>query len=908
MTRIEGCIIINCSSQGKTNCELSYILRLRFTIMDYITNKINNRIAIVKNIKGTTDLLVHYQSKLEYQLMLLLGFLWNKNRESLDEIDKEQLYQLAQRPTIGDVVDMCKRLDVQNTFRNNKRFSKAIVQYPKLRNGFLGHGYTYADGQDSVIAQLEELSDAIQDSRIEIFHNDLDFVYVTSVEDSCYKGICYKSKGESISWNCPVEVGNLQPAHLYASYGIGCYSCLSPFLEIDNFGSGIYVYCNIEEKLLGKIKYNRLLETGVKYIEWEEIAKLCISSDGTKMKTSNGTIINIFDRNYKKYIGVGIKNKLREFLTKNMSSVCATIWGHGGVGKTATVQSVCEDLANETYKHFDYIIFMSAKDRRYNMVTGNIEQISGSITTYEELVSGINSLMFGIQTEDIENIVAYDGKLLLIIDDYETFTKENKDKIEVFIQKLNTNHHKVLVTTRAASINLGMMFHNNELSENDSVEFLLDIVENEGLGDKVSLKRELQDENLKHVFFATTNGRPLFIYQFAYIMAQKGLRDAKKYKINEQRSAIEFLYGRLYDYLSPKAKNIFVVLSLLVDTKNTVNVIEKAKYIANMENDDDGFQSAVSELEQLKIIRFGDEDNHFFEVYSPEILQMMNDYYQKRDSIFKRNCTSRREQINKDRKLDVEHSLLLSADSNRDTKNEIEVIDSYKQILNRTTSPIDVKMSAILNLASYLALKGKRDDALKCFEEYNHLFSSIPPKNTDRDKYAMYTKMWASYSWASDEGNRKSAVEILLNYARTGFNYSKNYDLELAGMLLQYNSIIAISDWQDLRIKRENDEISPLNFKKERDNQIKDCVRIHKKQGWPLYKAVCQHMLSDYNSGARQNIVGGLYNYTDVLARIHRYEDAIEICQYILVNPSTNFHAQFQRRKEWIEKIMHRNN
>lgn len=875
--------------------------------MDYILNKINNRISIVKNFKMTTDLLVHYQSRLEYQLILLLGYLWNKNRETLDEIDKGQLYQMAQRPTIGDVADMCKRLDTQNIFRKNKKFSHVLMKYPGLRNSYLGHGYTYADGQEAIIEQLDELSNAITESDVEIFTQDVDFVYVSSIDGSCYKGICYKSDGDTISWSCPGEVGKFLVGHLYASFGINSYSCLSPFVEIDNFGNGIYVYCNVEEKLLGKIKYNRLLETGVKHIEWEEIARLCITNDGTKIKTGNGTIINVFDRNYKKYIGVGIKSKLRDFLTKNMASVCATVWGHGGVGKTATVQSVCDDLANEVYKHFDYIIFMSAKDRRYNMYTGNIEQISGSITTYEELVSGINSLMFGIQNDDINHIVDYDGKVLLIIDDYETFSKENKDKIESFIQQLNTNHHKVLVTTRAASINLGMMFHNNELSEDDSVNFLLDIVENEGLGDRTFFKREMLDDDFKHVFFATTNGRPLFIYQFAYIMAQKGLRDAKKYKINEQRSAIEFLYGRLYDYLSPKAKNIFVVLSLLVDSKNTVNVIEKAKYIANMENDDDGFQSAVSELEQLKIIRFGDEDNNFFEVYSPEILQMMNDYYQKRDANFKRSCTRRREQINKDRKLDVEHSLLLSADSNRDTKNEIEVIDSYKQILNRTTSPIDVKMSAILNLASYLALKGKREEALKCFEDYNHLFSSIPPKNTDRDKYALYTKMWAAYSWASDEANRKKAVEILLNYARTGFNYSKNYDLELSGMLLQYNSIIAISDWQDLRLKRENDEISPLKFRQERDIQIKDCITIHKRLGWPLYKAVCQRMLSDFSSGARQNIAGGLYNYTDVLARIHRYEDAIEICQYILVNSFTNYHAQFQRRKDWIEKIQSQN-
>ncbi len=874
--------------------------------MDYITNKINERIGILRNFESPSDLIVHYQSYLEFQLILLLGFLWNKNRESLDEIDQEQLYQLAQRPTIGDVADMCKRLDTQNVFRKNKKFAQALQKYPGLRNKFLGHGYTYADGQAAIISQLEELITAIQESDIAVFRDEIDYVQVNSKEDTCYKGICYKSNGECISWSCPVEVGSFQRGHLYASGSNGDYYCLSPFIDIDNFGNGIYVFCNIEEKLLGKIKYNRLLETGVKHIEWEEIANLCITSDGTKQKTGNGTIINQFERNYKKYIGVGIKNKLKEFATRNMSSVCATIWGHGGVGKTATVQSVCDDLANDDHKHFDYIIFMSAKDRRYNMFTGNIEQTTDCITTFEEMVNGINSLMFGTQTNDVGHIVNFDGKLLLIIDDYETFTKESKDKIENFIQQLNTNHHKVLVTTRAASINLGMVLHNNELSEEDSVEFLLDIVENENLGDKTVIRREMQDNELRRVFFATTNGRPLFIYQFAYIMAQKGMGFAQKYKINERRPAIEFLYGRLYDYLSQKAKDIFVIMSLLVDTKNTVNVVEKAKYIANMENDEDGFKSAVGELEQLKIIRFCDEDGYFFEVYSQEILQMMNDYYQKRDSSFKSICNQRREQINKDRNLDIEHSLLLNADSNRDTKNEIEVVDMYKQILNRTTAPIDVKMTAILNLTSYLTLnQGKRDEAKKCFEDYNHLFSSIPPKNTNRDKYALYTKMWATYAWSSGGEDRQKAVEVLLNYAQTGFDYKKNYDLELAGMLLQYNSIIAISEWQELRNRRDNDEISPLTFKQEREMQIKKCVKIHNRQGWPLYKAVCQHRLNEYSSGARQNITAGLYNYTDILARIRRYDDAIEVCDYILMDPSTTFNAQFQRRKDWIESIRH---
>jgi len=53
--------------------------------MDYISSKIENRISIVRNINTTTDLMVLYQSRLEFQMTYLLGYLWNKNKEKLDE-------------------------------------------------------------------------------------------------------------------------------------------------------------------------------------------------------------------------------------------------------------------------------------------------------------------------------------------------------------------------------------------------------------------------------------------------------------------------------------------------------------------------------------------------------------------------------------------------------------------------------------------------------------------------------------------------------------------------------------------------------------------------------------------------------------------------------------------------------
>lgn len=872
--------------------------------MNYISKKIDDRLSIMESIGNTSDILTQYQAKLEFFLVFILGYLWNKNFEKLDESDKEMLFNQIQKPTIGDIVAICRKLDYDNLIRKNKRLSKTLEDYPQIRNNNIGHGYIYEDGVDELLSKLIEMCDAIQESNIQLL-NDLDIIIVVSKDGVSYKGWNCKFNGSVIPWCCPLTSNSFEEGNVYIVFPNDKYERISPFVEIKNYGNDIYIYCSVAEKLLGKVKYNKLLETGTLYKNWESIAKLCITNDGEKIKTGNGTIINVFEPNYTKYIGIGIKENIKKFLIGNKASVCATIWGHGGVGKTATMQSVCEDLANETNRHFDYILFLSAKDRRYNPYKGCIEQISDSLSTFEELISNINSIVFDSYNTDESAIIAFDGKILIVIDDYETFSKENKEKIELFIQKLNTDHHKVIVTTRAASINLGVQFPNNELSEKDAVEFLLHVVENEHLGNKTAIEKNMKSEKLRQLFYSTTNGRPLFIYQFAYILAQKGIEEALERKINEQKEAIDFLYGRLYDYLSPKAKDLFVILSLLVDAKNTINVIDKAQYILNMDGDDDGFYAAVTELEKLKIIRFEDEEKRFFEVYSNEILQMMNIYYQKRDDSFKGGCNRRREQINRDRELDVEHSLLLTADANRVIKNEIEVIDNYKQILNRSSAPINIKLSAILNLASYLVIdKGKKDLALKYFEEYSRFFSNIPSKDTFREKFAQYTKMWATYTWSNgDTAQRHKAVEILLNYAHTGFNYRRNYDLELAGMLLQYNSILLITEWQDLKDKRQFDEISESDFKEQRKKQMIDCANLHNKYGKTLYLSICKRKLTELSSGARQNVVAGLYNYTDILVRIHKYSFALEICQYILYNATTNYHMQFEKKRIWIEQI-----
>ncbi len=684
--------------------------------MDYIRKQIEQRIDFLQSMGDKSALKQHFQARFEYVLVYLLAYLWNKNIEKLDYEDKEFVFQAIIKPTIGSIVAICRKLDIEKEILKNNKLNIALEKYPSVRNELLGHGFVYEDAPEKLLTVLQELYDFVLLANLPILKESVDLVYVTALEGNIYKGICYKSDGANYSsWSCPKNIANFQTNSLYVSVGLNNYFRISPFIEIGSYGKELYFFNSIDEKLLGKVKYNRLLDTGITFKEWEELCELDISNDGIKVKSHNGTIRSVYENNYKKYIDIGIKKKIKDFLSKK-SSVCATVWGHGGVGKTATIQSLCEDLANDERKVFDYIVFLSAKDRRYDYYTGNIEEINDKIATLSDLIKGINKVLFNSDNEDEKQIIEIKGKkMLLVVDDFETFPKEEKDKIETFISELNTNHHKVIITTRAANINIGQGFQTNELTEEETKKFLLEVIKNEELGNEEVIKRQLETSGKSHKVFEITSGRPLFIFQFAFILGQKGFDDALNFKIKEGETAISFLFGRIYEYLSPKAKDAFVVFSLLVSQDDLSNVIEKAQYILNLEHEPDVFNSAINELEKLKILKIDDE-RKFFEIYSKEIFQIMSDYFEKRQSAFKGNCVSRRNQVNRDKTLDVEHSLLLTANANRLAKNEIEVIDSYKQIINRATSTLEIKLPAILNLAAYLVDRGRKEQHSSFFQ------------------------------------------------------------------------------------------------------------------------------------------------------------------------------------------------
>lgn len=871
--------------------------------MDYILYKLNQRINLLQVTEQTGSIAVHYRSRIEYLLTLMLGYLWNKNFEKLDTDVKVEVFNEILKPTIGSVVSVCRTLDIDKEIFSKKSVSKSIDKYPDLRNTCMGHGFVFEDAQEQSNSAFDELYDALVGTTNTLFGSDNDFVNVQKLDGSNYRGILYAANGEIRPWSCPSQLFELEQRKLYILYE-GKYICMSPFVQMDFAGDNIYVYAKVTEKLLGRIRYNRLINTGTTEVVWNPFSNLCVVNDGIKVKTSNGTIRNIYENNYTKYIDVGVKSQILNFLKKNKSSVCATLWGHGGIGKTATIQYVCDTLSYDENKSFDYIVFISAKDRRYNYYNGIIEDIQTGISTYSDVIRMLNTIIFENDTKDEDGILNYEGNLLIVLDDFESFAKEEAQLLSDFILRLDINHHKVIVTTRSANVALGFEIKTNELEIDQANEFLKSFMINEGIILSADDQNLFKRQETKKQVHEITSGRPLFIYQLGHIIGQKGLKKALSFDIKKGKSAVEFLYGRIYEYLSPKAQDLFVAMSLLISNDDMVNVLDKAQYIINMENDEDGFNAAVEELKKLKIVKITDEENRFFEVYSREILEMMNSHFSKRDDAFIGNCNARCAQVNKDKNADIEHSLLNSANANRLVKSEIEIVESYKQILNRASSPLDVKITAIFNLTNYLLVdRGKKHEALDVFDKYSHHFTGFTYGSEGRRFYGSYVLRWATTYWANGtDAQKRKAISILSEYYKGHVDLHVNQDIEIASTLLMYRSLMVLKEWRELKDKNQFNEIALTEYRSKRKEQIKECQGLLTYIGNPLYTTVAVRKL-DFPSRTRQSLITAFFNYVDVLVRIDKRDLAIEICDYVILYGPKNFKAQFNTKRDWLASL-----
>lgn len=861
--------------------------------MDYITQQIDKSISFYSSDGASQSLVNYYRIKIEYALIFLMAYLWNRNIDNIDPDSKEYVISKIFGPTIGTVIDICRNLDCNKEIFSNRKFVNALDKYPSLRNDKIGHGFVFEDAVEKLHKELQELSQVIYEVQETPLSASFDLVLVTKVDNEKYSGISFKANGNDyVHWRCTQKVQSFEINNVYSLSQNNQYVKLSPFIEITPEHE-FYIFRDIQDRLIGKVRYNQLFKTGIYSRSWPAL-HLEIENDGKRRRTANGTIINLFEKNYRAYIDIGMKREIYKFLTGNKSSVCATIWGHGGVGKTATVQSICDDLSKQETKLFDYVVFVSAKDRYYDYCNGAIKTSSSAetIDSLEELVMCINETIGNTDSPLISEFSNIEGKFLIVIDDYETFPNSEKIKIENWIKQLDINQHKVLITTRANLV-VGIEFQTNELDLPKAKQFLLEVLRTEFSSyDIKNAERELNSNSNLDSVYAVTNGRPLFIFQFAYIWAQCGsLKDSLHRNIKTEPAAVSFLYGRIFEYLSSDAKILFVAISQLLTKDDLTNLVDKLKYVVNFENREEKFESAFNELTKLRIVESIEGD--FFRVYSREIFQIMLDYFNKADPLLRGNINSRIQQVTRDKKLDNEHALLENANAARYVKSEEEVISQFRQILNRASSPFDVKLSAILNLTDYLFnQRGKQEQTMSLIDDFKHIFYTAP----------LFARMHANFAWST--GNKNEAIQVLAEFVHSRQINECDYNLalELKGLFLTFSSIDGIEQKEELKTRKRFNEISSADFYKEND-EIKLYFSKIYQFGNLLFQSIKNKPLVNLKTAARQNLMTGFYRFLDICIRSNKYANAEQICIYFINNPTNYLQDGFKRKLGLIKDL-----
>lgn len=821
--------------------------------MDYYIKKLDQKIKINECINNQSEVITLYQAKIEYNLLFTLSILWNQDFQELTIEDKEYAIRKIERPSIGEIVELVKFLDKDKKL-GSKRIKKILNKYPNVRNEYIGHGFTFNDKKQELLDKLVELDTGLNNSLSLYLESYYDYILPVKFEDGIFYGLNYKSDiTEIIPWQCDSNIANFELNSTYVLTEANDYIKLSPFISITP-QEQLFIFSKITERLLGTVQYNSLLTSEKLKKSWNYLSDMINIEQDERIKCLNKTIVNAFNNNYTNYIDIGVKESVKDFLIKNRSSVACTVWGHGGVGKTAVVQRIIEELKNDKEKVFEYIVFLSAKDRFYNYKIGKIEEIKDRIDSFSDIIKKINIILGEEINFTEENIINTQSKLLIVIDDLETFTKVEAQKIKDFSRKLDINNHKLILTTRANLI-IGEEIKTNEFDLDQTGRFLKTIIKDE-------LKRgvpinHLSDDVIEKVY-NLTSGRPLFLYQFAYLLAQRGLRYTLMFSIKDSSEAINFLYGRIFEYLDFTAKKIFIAIGQLINDEDRSGTKDILRFSLNMENDDEKFQAAFDELVKLRVIE--ESDKNIYRVYSSEILIKMKDYYSEYSKFPKKLFKARCQKISASSSDNLEKTLLENANLARYNSSIEEVVSSYKEVINRVSSPIELKLEAIINCAAYLFNdRGEYGEAVNLLDDYYDSFYEQPE----------YIQLFTSFLWSNH--NKPKSIRILEEYTQRIYELKSDIDIEIFGVLATKKAIYLV----DKRNELKNEYHLP-HYAEEWKKQKQDFHMYIERIGAKILDCVQMIDIRNLSSKARQNLFTGVYHTVEVYNRLNKHKEILE--------------------------------
>lgn len=839
---------------------------------NYVFRKLDEEINLISENR---EKMVYYQNYIEFGLIFILSYLFNKNINRIE--DKSSIFEKLLRPSIGTYFEIIRMLDLEKEVINDKNFN-LINEYPRIRNEYWGHGYLYNDQVDKFLQDIIKLKDSLISIRFLTY--DFEFVQIVAKDNNNKViGINYNSNGQRIRYISQSELNINNLYCMTVNNGVCELYRISPFILVSQ--DQWFLYRNVSDKCIGRIEYNKIFYTGKCFKDWDDVyGWYNVDLGKGKIRSANNIIYNEFQKNYDKYIDIGLKENVKDFVIKNTSNVLGIITGHGGVGKTALVQSLIDDLIqSQGKKYFDYIVFLSAKRENYSIQTGHVSKIEPDIHNFEELINRLYDFVFGNNDITIEEKIKFlkeqqELKILLVIDDLETLKKEDIDKIKRFVFGLNIANYKVLVTTRY-KLSEGIQIEISELDENATFEFFKKIISD--------FKCNLRENELKKKIYKITSGNPLFIFQLAKLHNQIGDK-AFNQDLSIGDNAIKFLYDRLIECLSEEALTIFKISHLLVSDMDLSGYVSQLKYMVDLK---EKFDNALGELINYRLL-YVDIYKKVYYFYNESVLKLSKKYFENENKEIKEKYEKIKDKVYSDKGEDPETIVLRRLrmaflNSNYSYEN---IVENYeKEVFQNERISLKNKLKALIHCFNYFFIDlDEKDNALKIIDKYENIFKA------DIQIYTDFIKFKSQNLWG-EEKYKEKVIEVLKNYVIKYKNKFRNNVgcVYIESLYLMYSSIYLINKW---KIAKSENNTKILK-------QIRRNFKELNQYGINIFNNL-KNVNNTYEDSLKRIMVEALFKFLQILLRLDEKSYITEICVYVSNNLNDKRFASFMK---WVNSL-----